>query len=134
MLTREDYGFNFFLLRVISSLGILPLDVDGKHGILKVPKSQWKRYVSFGFFGLCVIHGCYIHFKLLHVFLNFSEIPKHHFVNHMNLCLVQIILGWYLACFRLNLATFVALFNDVFTASGGYEGKTFRILWKFNFF
>ena len=122
MLTFKDYRFNFFLLRVISALKILPVDVDEKNGILKVP-SLWKRCISFGFFGLFIIHGCYVNLRLVEALLYSEETARHHLVFHVNMSLVSILIsGWYVVCFVVYPGTFVALFNGVFDF-GEHDGK-----------
>ena len=131
MLTKREFRYNTYLMRFLSALKICPLDIDHRQGVIKVQQSPLKRFLCFGVFGVSILHGCYIHLRLLQVLLNQIESASHHLVFHVNLSLTSLMVqGWYTICFLLYPEAFVALFNDIFPGRRGH-GKSNRETRKF---
>lgn len=127
MLTRQDFRFNFLLMRAFSVLRIFPVDINAEHGILQVPNSPWKRRTCFAIFGVICLHCSFVLFRLLQVLLFTGEIVRHHLVFLVEVLIWCIAIPcWYIACFIHNAHTFCTLFSDGFAGINGQSKRDQR--------
>ena len=116
MLTLTEYKYNFLLLRVLSTVGLLPFEVNIELGTIAPTKIRWKKEAKYSVFLLLGLHMLYLLVRLVQSSLD-ERYGLQHLTFHLTITMAAMysIHAYFHMCLEHPSVT-VEIFNSLFAA------------------
>ena len=128
MLDLQEYRYNLCFLQILSSLCIIPFEVNTTAGTLALTQVRWKKRTSTMMWFLLCAHTFYMWARLFQSFSDQSWLHLHTFTLHFGMAISAMYAAecYFVLVIRSPQVT-VAIFNSFFATSAPGETRTILI-------